>query len=169
MRIVGLSLLLLVAALLPARAADPWGIAGEKEQVVIGQVVDVLCHLKKDCPANCGGGRRQLGIVDAEGRLRMVAKGQVDFANAVPDLLAYCGKRIEADGLLIENPVITLFFLQRIRHEGSADFQPAERFIQEWTARNGASSEWFRDDPETKAIIGEVGPLGIKGLVPPPQ
>lgn len=162
-----LPLLLLIAVPPALRAAEPWGIPGEKVVVLNGVVVDILCHLKKDCPAGCGGGRRQLGILDGEGRLRMIAKGQVDFANALPDMLPYCGKRVDADGLLIENPAITLFFVQRVRAEGAAEFEPSERFLKEWTARNGATTEWFRDDPEVKAVISRNGPLGIPGLTLP--
>jgi hypothetical protein len=167
MHLISLPFLLLVWALAPAQAASPWGIPHEKEVVITGQVVDLICQLKKDCPPDCGAGRRQLGILTEDGRLRMVAKGAVDFANGVADLLPFCGKRIEADGLLVENPAITLFFVQRIRGNAAAEFEPAERFLKEWTARNGATNEWFRDDPGVKAVISEHGPLGIKGLTLP--
>ena len=45
-----------------AQAADGWGIAGEKVVQWDAKVVDVLCELSGDCPANCCDGKRQLGL-----------------------------------------------------------------------------------------------------------
>ena len=163
-------LLVLCAGAGPAQAAEPWGIPHEKAFVLKGRVVDALCHLKGVCAPDCGAGKRQLGVVQADGSFRLVAKGNVDFAAAVPDLIGFCGKMIEADGLLIENPAITLFFAQGVREAGSTEpLIPAERFKTEWEARNGPAPEWWRADPEANAIIAETGPLGIKGLVPKPK
>ncbi len=161
-----------LAALAPvvAQAAEPWGIPHEKPVVLKGRVVEALCHLKGVCAPDCGAGKRQLGILEADGRFRLVGKGQVDFAGAAPDLAGFCGREVEADGLLIENPAITLFFAQGVREAGStAPFTPTERFKTQWEARNGAAPEWWRADPESHAIIAETGPLGIKGLVPKPK
>jgi len=165
--VVGLGLLVTVSPLL---AAEPWGIPHEKAVVLKGRVVDALCHLKGVCTPDCGAGKRQLGVVQADGRFRLVAKGNVDFAAAVPDLIGFCGREVEVDGLLIENPAITLFFAQGVREAGStAPFTPTERFKTQWEARNGAAPEWWRADPEANAIIAETGPLGIKGLTPQPK
>lgn len=153
-----------------ALAAEPWGIPHEKPLVLKGRVVDALCHLKGRCAPDCGAGKRQLGLVQADGTYRLIAKGNVDFAAAVPDLIGFCGKEIEADGLLIENPAITLFFVQGVRAAGdTAPFVPAERFKAEWEARNGKAEEWWRADPQANRIIAEDGPLGIKGLLPKPK
>jgi hypothetical protein len=152
------------------QAAEPWGIPHEKPVVLKGRVVEALCHLKGVCAADCGAGKRQLGILEADGRFRLVGKGQIDFAGAVPDLAGFCGREVEADGLLIENPAITLFFAQGVREAGSsAPFTPTDRFKTQWEARNGAAPEWWRADPESNAILAETGPLGIKGLLPQPK
>ncbi|HEV2553838.1 MAG TPA: hypothetical protein VGV17_08780 [Bosea sp. (in: a-proteobacteria)] len=171
MRAAGLGVAALAAfAPAVAQAAEPWGIPHEKPVVLKGRVVEALCHLKGVCAPDCGAGKRQLGILEADGRFRLVGKGQVDFAGAAPDLAGFCGREVEADGLLIENPAITLFFAQGVREAGStAPFTPTERFKTQWEARNGAAPEWWRADPESNAIIAETGPLGIKGLVPKPK
>ena len=154
----------------PVPAAEPWGIPHETPLVLKGRLVDALCHLKGRCAPDCGAGKRQLGLVLADGTFRLIAKGNVDFAAAIPDLIGFCGKAIEADGLLIENPAIPLFFVQGVRTDGSAEpFVPTERFKAEWEARNGKAEEWWRADPQANRIIAEDGPLGIKGLVPKPK
>lgn len=157
------------SATAPAQAAEAWNIPHEKAVVLKGRVVDALCHLTGRCASDCGGGRRQLGLVMADGSFRLVAKSNIDFAGAAPDLIDYCGREIEADGLLIENPAITLFFVQGIRTDPAAAFIAAERFKAEWEARNGKAEEWWRADPEANRIIAEDGPLGIKGLQPKPK
>ncbi len=168
-RAIAASFLAFYALSTPALAAEAWGIPGEKATVLKGRVVDAVCHLTGQCLPDCGGGRRQLGIAVAGGPFRLVAKGQVDFAAAVPDLIGYCGREIEADGLLIEAPEITLFFVQGIRTDSSQPFTPTDRFKTDWEARNGKAEEWWRADPEANRIIAEDGPFGIKGLMPKPK
>ena len=70
----------------PAHAADSWGLENERTLEVTGKVVDLLCELTGDCPAECGAGKRQLGILTAEGRLLPAVKGTVFFAGGAPDL-----------------------------------------------------------------------------------
>lgn len=153
----------------PALAAEPWGIPGEKPLVLKGRVVDAICHLTGQCPPDCGAGKRQLGLALADGTFRLAAKGNVDFAGATPDLIGSCGREIEADGLVIETPDITLFFVQGVRAEPSQAFTPADRFKTEWEARNGKAEEWWRADPQANRILAEDGPLGVKGLLPKPK
>jgi len=153
----------------PALAAEPWGIPHERAAVLKGRVVDALCHLKGRCAPACGDGKRQLGLALADGRFRLVAKSNVDFAGAINDLSPYCGREIEADGLLIENPAVTLFFVQRLRESAGQDWIVAERFKADWEARNGKAEEWWRGDPQANRIIAEAGPFGIKGLLPKPK
>lgn len=169
-RLAALWTLASLCAASPASAAELWGIPHEKPLLLKGRLVDALCHLKGRCVPDCGAGKRQLGVVLADGTFRLIAKGNVDFAAAIPDLIGFCGKAIEADGLLIENPAVTVFFVQGVRAEGSTEpFVPAERFKAEWEARNGKAEEWWRADPQANRIIAEDGPLGIKGLVPKPK
>jgi hypothetical protein len=152
-----------------ALAAEPWNIPHEKQAVLKGRVVDALCQLKGRCAPDCGGGRRQLGLALADGSFRLVAKSNIDFAGSTADLSGYCGREIEADGLLIENPAITLFFVQRLRERPDQDWIAAERFKADWEARNGKAEEWWRADPQANRIIAEDGPFGIKGLQPKPK
>ncbi len=149
-----------------AQAADPWGLEHEKPLEVKGKVVDLLCELTGDCPAGCGGGARQLGIVTAEGRLLPAAKGNVFFAGAVPDLVPLCGREVHADGLLLENPAMPLYFVQYLKAGPGDAFAPADAFLGQWTARHGPAEEWWRADPAVRAKIARDGVLGIPGLKP---
>jgi len=149
-----------------AEAADSWGLENEKALELRGKVVDLLCELAGDCPAGCGQGKRQLGILTAEGRLVPAAKGNVFFADAVPDLLPLCGREVHADGLLIENPAMPLYFVQYLKPAPDAQFMPADAFLAGWTARHGEAEEWWRADPTVKAVIEKNGVLGIPGLKP---
>jgi len=142
MRRLLLSVAILVGAAHAAAAADSMGLPNEQPLAVKGKVVDLLCELRGDCPANCGDGKRQLGLLTETGRLIMPAKGPTLFAGAVVDLLPYCGRTIEADGLLIENPAMTLYMIQYLRESPSQEWKPAEAFIQAWTAAHGAAEEW---------------------------
>ncbi len=153
----------------PGDAAEPWGIPHERPAILKGRVVDALCHLKGRCAPDCGAGKRQLGMLLADGRFRLVAKSNIDFAGSIPDLIGFCGKEIEADGLLIESPAITLFFVQGIRTDAAGPFIPAERFKAAWETQHGKAEEWWRADPQANRIIAEDGPLGIKGLLPKPK
>lgn len=166
MRSTWIALAAMVSLAGPAVAADSWGLEHEKPLAARGKVVDVLCELVGDCPANCGEGKRQLGLLTGEGRLLTAAKGNVFFAAAVVDLLPFCGREIETDGLLIEHPAMSLYFVQYTREPGTADWQPAEAFITDWTAKNGEAEEWWRADPVIKEVIAQRGILGIPGLKP---
>jgi hypothetical protein len=152
-----------------AQAAEAWGIDHEKVVVLTGKIVDVACTLKGDCPADCGAGRRQLGVLTDDGKLRVVVKGPVEFAGPVHDLVRYCGKTVQIDGLLIENPAINLVMLQNLRETSDRPWVKADAFAKDWEAANGKAEEWYRADPLVKRIIGEDGVYGIKGLTPPPE
>lgn len=149
-----------------ARAADAWGLDHEQPMEVTGKVVDLLCMLTGDCPADCGGGKRQLGILTADDRLLPVAKGTVLLANAVPDLLPMCGQTVHADGLLIASPDMTLYFPQYLKPSLDAAWVPTTAFQTQWTAAHGDAPDWFRADPTVKAVIARDGILGIPGLKP---
>ena len=149
-----------------ARAADEFGIANEKVVQMEVTVVDILCTLKGSCPANCGDGKRQLGLLTADGKLRLPVKGGTLFANAIPDLLPYCGKKVQVDGLLIENPAMTIVHVQNLRENDSQKWKPTEAFEAQWFAKNGKVEEWQRADPLVKEVISANGVFGIKGLEP---
>lgn len=161
-----LPLLLALVAVPSAQAAQPWGIGHEKPVIVAGKVVDLPCALTGDCPADCGAGRRQLGILTPQGKLLPAVKGDVFFAGAVQDLLPYCGGRVMADGLLIENPKATLFFVQNVRGSTRETWKPAKAFLDWWRARYGSSDRWWEDDPRVRSELERSGVLGIPGLQP---
>ena len=93
-------------------------------------------------------------------------KGTVFFAGAAPDLLPYCGQTVHADGLLIENPAMTLYFAQYLKAAPDAAWAPTDVYQTQWTAAHGKAEEWWRADPTVKAVIDRDGPLGIPGLKP---
>ncbi len=160
-----------LGGIVPAMSAEGLGTELEKEAVIKGQVVDVLCVLQggKDCPPNCGGGRRQLGLLINGTELRPVMKGPALFAGAHLDLLPYCGKTIITDGLMIENPKMRVYQVQGIKtDESQAAFTPADAFEKDWVARNGPSDEWFRADPMVKSEVARRGVLGRPDLQPKP-
>lgn len=155
--------------LAPARAAESVGAQYENPTELQGTVVDVLCELGGSCPKNCGDGKRLLGIKLKSGDLVPVAKGAPIFANATLSVLPFCGKPIEVDGLMIENPKMRIYYVQRYRPDSSAPWKDDEGFEVAWAQKNGKSNEWYRDDPIVKDAIGDKGVLGIKGLAPKPQ
>ncbi|HJS30508.1 MAG TPA: hypothetical protein VJ924_00840 [Alphaproteobacteria bacterium] len=152
-----------------ASAAESWGLEGEEEAEVAGRVVDVLAELTgKHALANCGGGKRQLGIKTADGKLVMVAKDASPFGGATFDLLAYCGKDVEADGLFTEKYGIKYFVIQQIKAKGAKEFVEANKWLGHWAKANKLKEddekveEWFRHDATVKAIIDRDGKLGVK-------
>lgn len=158
--VIALALSALIAG--PAAAAEGWGIAHEKVVRYEAKVVDLVCELTGDCPDNCGGGKRQLGLVKEDGTLYPLVKGQDIFANAVPDLLPFCGRKVIADGLEINNPKMHLFMLQFRKGTGEdAKWRRANAFGREWAEKHGKPAEqWFRHDPMIVKTIAEQGKLG---------
>jgi hypothetical protein len=172
------ALVLAALAAVPAGAQDfaagseaqSWGLAGEAPARFEAQVVDILCALAGDCPPDCGGGARQLGLLrQADGVLVLPMKnGQPVFSGAVADLAPLCGQTVEVDGLMIAGAggaQAPFFQVQRIRPEGAAAFAPADGFTEAWAAANPEAAaeggEWFRADPGVRARIEAEGYLGL--------
>lgn len=155
-----------------AQAADNWDIDHEEKARFEAKVVDVLCELSGDCPANCGGGKRQFGLLKDDGTLILAVKNADPFAGTAVDLVQFCGKRIIADGLLIKNPKMPLFALQFKKLAPDGKWSRANWFTKEWAKRNGAApgskkaNSWFRSDPTVKALIKKDGVFGIPGIKP---
>ncbi len=149
--------------------AGTFGLSGEKKATFSGKVVDILCELSGDCPANCADGKRNLGIVrEADGKLIMVAKNaQFEFNGAVDDLQPYCNKNVDVDGLMIGNdPGVKaqVYMVQLIRLKGDAEWNKAELWTKAWDKRNpGAKGEgpWYRRDPRVAKQIKKNGYLGL--------
>jgi len=152
----------------PALAAEEWGIDHEKKMRVDAKVVDLLCEVTGNCTDNCGGGKRQLGLLLDDGRLIPVVKNFDAFAGATADLIQFCGKRITADGLLIEDPAMTMFALQFKRLAPDGKWSRANWWGKEWSKANDGkpANNWFRIDPQVVSTIEADGVFGIPGLEP---
>lgn len=132
------------------------------------RVVDVLCDLTGDCPADCGAGNRQLGLLrSADDVLVLVIKNsQPAFTGAVEELIEFCGETVEVDGLMIEDdefPVRNIYLVQRIRR-GEGDWIRANTWTKKWADAHpeaAGKGPWFRRDPRIKDIIAQEGYLGL--------
>jgi hypothetical protein len=151
-----------------AFAANEWGIDGEEKMRADVKVVDLLCEVTGNCVANCGDGKRQLGLLFEDGRLVPVLKNRDPFAGAVDDLIDYCGKTITADGLMINNDKMPMFAIQFKRLAPDGKWAGATQWGKNWSKRNGGqkSNQWFRVDPLVLKLIEEEGIFGIPGLEP---
>ena len=161
-----LSLVLSAAWAVGALAAESWGLPEEQETRFEAKVVHALCELTGDCAQQCGGGKRQLGLLTGEGKLILPLKNVVPFAGATVELVEFCGKRVVADGLFSTNRGVKVFALQFVREAPDGEWRRANRFAGQWAAANGVdpksktTQQWFRNDPAvTKAIVRD-GKLG---------
>lgn len=149
--------------------AESWNLYGEQPARFEAKVVDILCEITADCPADCGAGKRQLGLVrTADAALVYPNKnGQPVFSGAASELLPYCGQQVEVDGLMISDADIgakNIYQLQKIRAVGSADWVKANKWTTDWQAANPTvtgTDPWFRRDPRVNARIAATGYLGI--------
>ncbi len=151
----------------PARAAESWGLPGEEEVRFEAKVVDILCELTGDCPANCGAGKRQLGLLKDDGSLVLPLKNQVVFAGVAAELIGYCARRVVADGLMVSNRGYSVFALQFVKGAPKGKWHRANRFLPKWAAENGVGPKsltarrWFENDPRVKDLIARDGKLGL--------
>lgn len=171
-RIAALSISLIAVAAAPSFAADeirakPWNLEGEELARFDAKVVDIVCELSGDCPADCGAGARQLGLITDNGDLLLAGKNaQAIFTGAVVDLLPHCGTTVTVDGLFtgIEGGP-KLFQVQYIRPEGAAEDIKANAWGAAWNAAHpdlkDKKGPWFRKDPRVNALIQRDGYLGL--------
>lgn len=152
----------------PVQAAEEWGIDFEKATRVDGKVVDLLCEVTGNCKPKCGNGKRQLGLLMADGRLVPVVKNFEPFAGATAELIQFCNKQVTLDGLMIEDPQMPMFAVQFKKPQPDGKWSRANWFGKEWSKAHGGkpSGQWFRNDPRVKKIIKERGVFGIPGLKP---
>lgn len=178
------TLAMMAAALLaasPALAEGPfsegseaasWNLFGEEKARFRGRAVDALCALTGDCPADCGGGARQMGILRAaDGAFVLAAKNaQPLFTGATVDLAAFCGMEIEVDGLLVGDPAITpglgaqVYQVQTVRVPGGDTVHEANLWTERWAERfpdAPGEGQWFERDPRVREEIAEHGYLGL--------
>ena len=172
MRALSLAAALLAATALPLSAdeikshAESWGLQNEKAAVLTGKVVDIACEISGDCAPECGGGARQLGLLTDAGKLVLVSKtGQPAFNGAVADLLPWCQKAVDLDGLFVGDGKATVFQVQFIRAKGPQDWAKADLWTRKWKEKNpqakGAPEEWYYEDPRVKKQIDANGHLGL--------
>ncbi|APE42717.1 hypothetical protein BOO69_04215 [Sulfitobacter alexandrii] len=148
--------------------ARSWNLYAEVPALFDARVVDVMCELTGDCPANCGDGARQLGLLrSADDALVLATKNnQSAFSGAVVDLLPYCGQDVTVDGLLIEDPDLgasNIYLVQRVKTAGG-DWAKTDRFTGHWAEQNpdvAGDGPWFRRDPRIAAEIEKNGYLGL--------
>ena len=149
------------------RAAEKWGLPDEEVVRFDAQVVDLLCELSGDCPANCGGGARQLALKTDDGKLVLPIKNVVPFAGTVAELIDFCGQRVTADGLMTTNRGVTIFALQFVKEAPDGKWRRANRFLSKWAKENGVApdsaqaKQWFRNDPAVVELIKRRGKLGL--------
>ncbi len=148
--------------------AKTWNLYAEVPAKFDAKVVDVMCEITGDCPADCGAGDRQLGLLrSADNVLVMATKNnQPAFTGAVVDLLPYCNQDVTVDGLMINDedfPINNVYLVQRIK-AGDADWAKASQFTKVWATKNPdakGKGPWFRRDPRINALIEKEGYLGL--------
>lgn len=148
--------------------ARSWNLYAEVPATFDARVVDVMCEVAGDCPANCANGERQLGLLrSVDGVLVSVLKNnQPAFTGAVVDLLPYCGQDVTVDGLMIEDedfPISNIYLVQRVK-TADGGWAKASQFTKVWAANTpeaAGKGPWFRRDPRIKAEIARDGYLGL--------
>jgi hypothetical protein len=171
-----LALLLALAAPVAAQdfsagsEAQSWNLYAEVPARFEATVVDPLCTLAGDCPADCGGGTRQLALLRSADNVMVLPlkNNQPLFTGAATELAPFCGKTVEVDGLLLTDPdagLANVFQLQLIREVGETDFTKATRWTEVWAKANPdlppSDEPWFRRDPRVAAQIGANGWFGL--------
>ncbi|MGQ0565043.1 MAG: hypothetical protein ACT4OK_08220 [Gemmobacter sp.] len=149
--------------------AAPWNLYAESPALFEATVVDPLCVLTGDCPADCGAGKRQLALLRSadQAMILPLKNTQPVFTGAANDLQPYCGKVVEVDGLTLTDPDIGLqnvFQIQLIREKGAADWAKTNRWTKDWQAANPdvpGKEPWFRRDPRVNADIAKDGYFGL--------
>ena len=165
--LAGLGFLAVAPAVEAAESkAQSWGLTGEQAARFEATVVDVLCTLSGDCPSDCGAGRRQLGLLRADGVLVLAAKnGQPIFSGAAEDLLPYCARKVEVDGLMVGEGPTRIYQVQTIRALDAPAAHKADRWSKVWEQRHPGSGDpkkpWFRRDPRVQREVERGGYLGL--------
>ena len=153
--------------------AKSWSLLGEENALFEGVAIDALCVLTGDCPADCGAGKRQMGILRSDDWHFVLANknGQPVFTGATVDLAPYCGQTVEVDGLLVGYIEVTpglgdgkLLQVQTIRVIDEESVHKTNLWTTDWAKRNadtGGKGPWFQRDPKVTEQIEAHGRLGL--------
>ena len=149
--------------------AKEFGFEEEEKATFSGKIVDVTCELSGDCVENCGNGHRLMGIVrDADNKLILPLKNaQLAFNGPADDLVPYCNKQVDVDGVLIGDQEIygaKFYMLQFIRESGAPKWNKAKLWTAAWKKRNpeaAGKGPWFKRDPRVKKQIAATGYFGL--------
>lgn len=149
--------------------AKPWNLYAEIPATFEATVVDLLCEVAGQCTDDCGGGKRQLGLLrSADGVLVYPNKNsQAAFTGASAELYPYCGQVVEVDGLILDDPDLgatNIYLLQTIRLAGETEWVKANQWTKIWAENHpeaAGKGPWFRRDPRILAEIAEEGYFGL--------
>jgi len=150
--------------------AKEFGLIEETPATFSAKVVDPLCELTGDCPDQCGKGQRFLALIrETDRKMIMVLKNaQFAFNGPVPDLLPFCNRQVEVDGLMIgdeEEHQAQFYMVQLIREKGVGEWSKANNWTAAWKARNPEVAQgkgpWYRRDPLVLNQIEKDGYFGI--------
>lgn len=148
--------------------AKSWNLYAEVPARFEAKVVDIMCELAGDCPSDCGSGTRQLGLIRTSDNVMVLAmkNSQAAFSGAAVDLAPYCQQTVELDGLLIDDPdlsVSNIYLVQRVK-TADGEWAKANQFTKKWSAANPEAKgkgPWFRRDLRIKDAIASKGYLGL--------
>lgn len=148
--------------------AKAWGLPAEHRARFKAKVVDMLCEIAGDCERECGK-NRQLGLLRREDNVLIYPNknNQPVFSSAVVDLLPYCGKQIDVDGLILDDPGFNLkniYLVQKIRAEGDLKWVSATGWVDNWRKEHPGvkgKGSWFRLDPDINSRLMATGYLGL--------
>lgn len=150
--------------------AQSWNLYAEVPTLFQATVVDPLCILTGDCPADCGGGTRQLALLRSADDVMVLAikNHQPLFTGGATDLQPFCSQTVEVDGLMLTDPdtgLDNVYQVQKIRAVGATDWVAARRWTEVWANANpelpASNDPWFRRDPRVAARIAVTGWFGL--------
>ena len=149
--------------------AKSWNLYAEAPARFEATVVDPLCEITGDCRDNCGAGARQLALLRGADNVLVypMKNAQPIFTGAAQELLPFCGKAVEVDGLLITDPDIgaqNIYLVQKIREVGATDWIDADQWSKDWAdAHPDAAGDgpWYARDPRVLAEIATNGYFGL--------
>ena len=149
--------------------ARSWNLYAEVPAKFEAKVVDLVCEFTGDCPADCGAGKRQLGLLRTADNVLVLAmkNSQPAFTGAAVELQPFCNQVITVDGLMLDDPDLgarNVYLVQTIVPPGETDKIKANQWTKVWAKEHPEAKgkgPWFRRDPAIKDIIASEGYLGL--------